>query len=71
MSPKFNVIPRVVVEAQASENTMMREIEEMLYEFEDPFIMDHSKFERAFGAITTPHVEAIHQTLEWLMSKDV
>jgi nucleoside-diphosphate-sugar epimerase len=64
--PKFNIIPRAVVEAQASENPMMREIEEMLYEYEEPFIMDHSKFEQAFGSDTTPHREGIRQTLEWL-----
>ncbi len=47
---------------------MMREIEEMLYEYEEPFIMDHSKFERAFGGDTTPHREGIRHTLEWLRS---
>lgn len=64
--PKFNIISRSVVEAQASENPMMREIEEILYQTEEPFIMDHSKFEGAFGGDTTQHREGIQQTLEWL-----
>jgi len=42
-----------------------RETVEMMYEFEKPFIVDSSKFERAFGVSATPHREAIRQTIEW------
>jgi nucleoside-diphosphate-sugar epimerase len=41
------------------------EMKEMLYEFEEPFAVDHSKFEGAFGADVTPHREAIQETLAW------
>ena len=30
-----------------------------------PFIIDHNKYERAFGSDTTPHRQAVRQTLEW------
>ena len=42
-----------------------RETVEMMYEFEKPFIVDSSKFERAFGERATPHREAIRHTIEW------
>ena len=42
-----------------------RETVEMMYEFEKPFIVDSSKFERTFGERATPHREAIRQTVEW------
>ena len=42
-----------------------RETVEMMYEFEKPFIVDSSKFERTFGVSATPHREAIRQTIEW------
>ena len=42
-----------------------RETVEMMYEFEKPFIVDSSKFERTFGKRATPHREAIRQTIEW------
>jgi nucleoside-diphosphate-sugar epimerase len=42
-----------------------RETVEMMYEFEKPFIVDSSKFERTFGERATPHREAIRQTIEW------
>jgi hypothetical protein len=45
---------------------MAREAREMAYEFERPFIVDHSRFARTFGSETTDHDDAIEQTLSWL-----
>src|SRR5215212_8524878 len=42
---------------------------EMLYEFEEPFVVDHSKFEQAFGEQATPLREAIADTVRWYGSK--
>jgi len=42
-----------------------RESVEMLYEFEKPFIVDSSKFERAFGVKATPIEQAIKTTVAW------
>jgi len=42
-----------------------REVIEMLYEFEKPFVVDSSKFEKTFGMKPTPIREAIHQTVAW------
>lgn len=42
-----------------------REVVEMMYEFEKPFIVDSNKFSRAFGDIATPLPDAIRQTLAW------
>lgn len=45
---------------------MMREIKEILHEFERPFVVDHGRFEAAFGAMeTTPHREAVKRTVAW------
>lgn len=38
---------------------------EMMYEFEQPFIVDSSKFERIFGMKATPMEEAIKETVAW------
>jgi nucleoside-diphosphate-sugar epimerase len=45
-----------------------RESVEMLYEFEGPYIVDSSKFERAFGMQATPMREAIKETVAWFKS---
>ncbi|MDX1435412.1 MAG: NAD-dependent epimerase/dehydratase family protein [Anaerolineales bacterium] len=38
---------------------------EVLYQFEEPFILNHSKFEKAFGASPTPNEDAIQTTVAW------
>jgi nucleoside-diphosphate-sugar epimerase len=42
-----------------------REVVEMMYEFEEPFIVDHSRFEAAFGCDVVPHGQAIKETVAW------
>jgi nucleoside-diphosphate-sugar epimerase len=63
--PRLRSAPRWLVTLGGLFSRDMREIKEMLYEFEHPFIVDHSKFERAFGADPLPHSEAIRRTLDW------
>ena len=45
-----------------------KESVEMMYEFEQPFIVDSSKFEKAFGMKATPMKEAIKATVAWYKS---
>ncbi|MCA9969416.1 MAG: hypothetical protein KC425_04325 [Anaerolineales bacterium] len=46
-------------------NPTVREMKEMLYEFEAPFVVEHGRFEAAFGSRTTPHAVALRETLAW------
>jgi len=43
----------------------MKESLEMLYEFERPFVVDHSKFVHTFGDISTPLEAALAKTIDW------
>ncbi len=45
-----------------------RETVEMMYEFDRPFVVDSSKFERTFGMSATPLEEALQVTLAWYRS---
>jgi nucleoside-diphosphate-sugar epimerase len=45
-----------------------RETIEMLYEFEEPFILDSSRIERAFGLTPTPFEVSIPATVAWWQS---
>jgi len=45
-----------------------KEVVEMMYEFEGPFIVDSSKFENTFGMKATPMREAIKETVAWYKS---
>jgi len=46
-----------------------RETVEMLYEFEEPFVLDSSKMERAFGLAATPFEQSIPATVAWWQSR--
>lgn len=47
-------------------NPVLRQLNETLYQFEQPFISDASKFEHMFGPCQpTPHVEAMQRTVDW------
>lgn len=45
-----------------------KESVEMMYEFEKPFIVDSSRFEKTFGMKATPMKEAIKETVTWYKS---
>jgi nucleoside-diphosphate-sugar epimerase len=42
-----------------------REMVEMMYEFEAPFVVDSSKFQKAFGEGYTPLEEGLRHTVVW------
>ncbi len=46
---KVQTTPAWMIRALGLFNPMMREVAEMLYEWEQPFVVDHQKFEKAFG----------------------
>ena len=63
--PRIQSAPRWMLSVLGLFDPVVRQLPEVLYQTERPFVVDHSKFERAFGARPTPHREAIHKTLAW------
>jgi len=45
-----------------------KETVEMMYEFEEPFVIDSSKFEKRFGMKATPIRQALKETVAWYKS---
>jgi nucleoside-diphosphate-sugar epimerase len=43
---------------------IMREMHEMLYQMEQPYFFDSSKFEQKYGKLYTPHAEALQQIVK-------
>jgi nucleoside-diphosphate-sugar epimerase len=64
-APRVRAAPNLMVRAAGLVNPTMRELSEMLYEFDEPFIVDSSRFERTFGISATPATDAIAQTANW------
>ena len=46
-------------------NPMMRELAEMAYEFEEPFVLDTTKYRATFGSSPTPLATAVAETVAW------
>lgn len=51
-----------------SVSPIVREVNEMAYEFDKPFLMDGTKFTRAFGGQPTPHSAALRATVAWFQA---
>lgn len=59
-------VPVPALRALAPFVPIVRELVEIGYQYEAPFVVDSSKFERTFGAQPTPYREAVRRTVDWL-----
>ena len=66
---KIRPIPPVVLRALGLVSPMMHGLAEMAYQFEQPFVLDTSKFEHTFGPGGTPLTDAVHATVAWYASR--
>jgi nucleoside-diphosphate-sugar epimerase len=60
--------PRLAINLLALFVPAMAAVRETNYQREHPWVVDHSKFSRAFGGTPTPHEQAISLTLDWFRS---
>jgi nucleoside-diphosphate-sugar epimerase len=65
----IKTVPRSLVTLLALFSPLMRALKEQLYQFERPFIVDHSKFVKSFGDTSTPHPVAIRETVDWYRTR--
>ena len=61
-------MPTPALRALGLFSPMMRGLAEMAYEFEEPFVLDTTKFRSAFGGAVTPLSAAIEETVAWYRS---
>jgi hypothetical protein len=62
-------VPKIAMRAVGLVNPMMRGLAEMSYEFEQPFVLDTSKYESTFDTAATPLATAITNTVAWYRNK--
>jgi len=60
---KTSVVPRFVLRVMAVFNQQVRELPEVAYQLEQPFVMDSSAAERTFGLEPTPWDEVLAATV--------
>ena len=61
----IQAMPRFLVTLLSLFNGDVRELKEMLYEYEEPFVVDDSRFTKTFDQVATPLPEAIDATVAW------
>ena len=62
---KLSTAPRFAIALLGQFDENVRELREMLYQFEHDFVMDSHRFESVFGTRPTPIDHGMRQTLDW------
>lgn len=65
LQPKFSVMGKFMLILGGLFIPAAKEMVEMAYEFEKPFIVDSSKFVKMFEDISTPYEIAVRETIAW------
>ncbi|PWH12353.1 MAG: NAD-dependent dehydratase [Anaerolineae bacterium] len=68
VEPKFSAMGKFMMMLGGLFIPEAKESVEMMYEFDQPFVADSSRFEQAFGVKATPIQEAIRETVAWYKS---
>lgn len=66
---KVRPAPKPLLWVMGLFNPTVRELREMLYEFEQPFIVDGSKAETRLGLSPTPLPDAVRETVDWFRAR--
>jgi len=62
--PRIQKVPKWQIQALGIFVPVMREFPEMLYQYEQDYIFDSSKFEKEFGVFSTPPEEGIEKMMD-------
>ena len=71
VEPRMRVAPGWLLRLAGVVSPTMRELAELRYEFEEPFVVSHEKFAATFDLEPTTHRAAIDETVAWYRSRDV
>ena len=63
-------VPRLLMHALGLVNPMMRGLAEMAYQFDEPFVLDTTKFTSTFGGTVTPMATAVAETIAWYRTQE-
>jgi nucleoside-diphosphate-sugar epimerase len=62
VAPRYRILSRPTLRLVGLFNPFIRELPEMLYQYDSPYLFDSSKFARAFGFTGTPYADGIRAT---------
>jgi nucleoside-diphosphate-sugar epimerase len=64
-APKVGSVPQWLVNAIGIASPLLGEIKHVRYQFDRPFVLDSSAFQKTFGVTPTPMDEALTATIQW------
>ena len=64
-------VPKLALRCLGLFNPVLRSMVEMTYQFEQPFVLDTSRYEATFGQSGTPLRQAIASTVAWYRNRSV
>jgi nucleoside-diphosphate-sugar epimerase len=67
---KVQIMPKLLMSALGLFVAPLREVSEMMYQFEQPYIVNHNKFVQKFGDIHTPLETALEETITWFRNPE-
>jgi len=67
---KYRSIPKIAVRLAGLFNPFVKELNELSYQFEYPYVVGSQKFIAQFGDISTPHDVIVRKTVEWFQSEN-
>jgi nucleoside-diphosphate-sugar epimerase len=62
-------VPKLALRALGLVNPMLRGLAETAYQFDQPFVLETSKYEAAFGPAGTPLAAAVAATVAWYRTR--
>ena len=62
---RLSVMPSALLGIMALVSPLLKAVKEQQYQRDRSWVVDHTRFARAFGADVTPHREAIATTIAW------
>jgi nucleoside-diphosphate-sugar epimerase len=69
VAPKFNTLPAWMIGLMGIFMPLIKELHEMLYQYDRDYIFNSSKFEKRFNFTPTSNVEGIRKTIEMRKNK--
>lgn len=69
-TPKIGSLPPALLRVAGLLSPVVRELQEVRYQFEAPFVIDASETTASFGIEATPFDEALRETLRWWQARD-
>ena len=65
VEPKFRIANKFVVSVGSMFSPLMKELKELMYQHTSNFIVDSTKYQKAFGSSYTPYKDGIEKTIRW------